>query len=91
MNTETNCSKCKKLFLKGNGVFANEKWFCSDECEPKFQEMYEEWKRKNNKIPTKNNNFNGEKRNLSKEKEIDLGLEDYDEKPIKIKRLEELE
>ena len=90
MNNEAICSKCKNLFFKGNGVFSNEKWFCSNECEPKLQEIYEEWKRQNNKNTTKTMNLKGERRNMSKEKEIDLGLGDYEERPSKIKRIEDL-
>ena len=77
--------------MKGNGVFSNEKWFCSNEYEPKLQEIYEEWKRQNNKNTTKTMNLKGERRNMSKEKEIDLGLGDYEERPSKIKRIEDLE
>lgn len=85
---ETLCFNCKKTFLKNSGVFSSDKWFCSIECEPKIEQLYEEWKKKN--IKPAPNQKSSNKLPLQ-EYDIDLGLEDYEEKPLKIKNLEELE
>lgn len=95
LENEKSCFKCNKVFLKSKGSFLNEKWFCSSQCEPKLQEIYENWKRKNPKMSLKTNQNADlrKKAGTSKEKEIefDLGINDYEEKETKIRTLESFE
>ena len=90
--TELSCYKCKKIFNKIEGIYKNQQWYCSLDCEPKDNELYDEDKKKfvKNTIKSKNYSQNRNKTPV-KEKDIDLGLADYEEKLVFIKRLEDLE
>lgn len=71
-------------------MFCNEKWYCSDNCEPKFEEIYQEWKKKNPiKLTTTKNNKKITHNESFSHANIDLGLEDYEEKNKFIKNFDE--